>query len=136
MQDLQPELGSIGIEDIWLNPKSRDDISTILLGLQDLYADVGLRARLFALLENELRPSVNLDVRRPGVELRKFAVPGVVIAIAILRWMVMQGREPADAASDISVEPYGSTRLQLEYSAGGHQRVGIGASSVGDVGMR
>ena len=68
VQDPQPELGAIGIEDIWLNPKSRDDIPAILLGLQHLYADAGLRARLFALLEKELCPGVNLDVGRPGLE--------------------------------------------------------------------
>ena len=69
VQDPQPEPGSIGIEDIWLNPKSRDDIPTILLGLQHLYADAGLRARLFGLLEEELCPGVSLDVGRPGLEL-------------------------------------------------------------------
>ena len=35
----QMELGEIGIEDIWINLKSRDDIPALLLGLQHLYAD-------------------------------------------------------------------------------------------------
>ena len=44
-----------------------------------LYADAGLRARLFALLEKELCPGVNLDVGRPGLDLWKIVVMGVVM---------------------------------------------------------
>ena len=79
VQDPQLKLGSVGIEEIRLNPKSRDDIPAILLGLQHLYADADLRARLFALLEKELCPGVNLDVGRPGLELWKIVVMGVVM---------------------------------------------------------
>ena len=79
VQDPQLKLGSVGIEEIRLDPKSRDDIPAILLGLQHLYADADLRARLFALLEKELCPGVKLDVGRPGMELWKIMVMGVVM---------------------------------------------------------
>ena len=79
VQDPQLKLGTVGIEEIRLNPKSRDDIPAILLGLQHLYADVDLRARLFALLEQELCPGVSLDLGRPGLELWKIVVMGVVM---------------------------------------------------------
>ena len=69
----------MGIEEIRLNPKSRDDIPAILLGLQHLYADADLRSRLFALLEQELCPGVSLDLGRPGLELWKIVVMGVVM---------------------------------------------------------
>ena len=79
VQDPQLKLGSVGIEEIRLDPKSRDDIPAVLLGLQHLYADVDLRARLFALLEQELCPGVSLDLGRPGLELWKIVVMGVVM---------------------------------------------------------
>ena len=69
VQEPQLTLGSVGIEEIRLDPKSRDDIPAILLDLQHLYADVDLRARLFALLEEQLCPGVDLTVGRPGLEL-------------------------------------------------------------------
>ena len=36
--NLQPELGEIGIENIDLDFKSRDDIPALLIGLQHLYS--------------------------------------------------------------------------------------------------
>ena len=65
----QMELGEIGIEDIWINLKSRDDIPALLLGLQHLYADEETRTRLFALLEEHMLPGVDRTVGRPGMEL-------------------------------------------------------------------
>ena len=76
--DPQLKLGAVGIEDIKLDPKSRDDIPAILLGLQHIYADVDLRARLFALLEEKLCQGVDLTKGRPGLELWKIVVMGVV----------------------------------------------------------
>ena len=64
----QMELGEVCIEKIRLDPKSREDIPALLRGLQHLYADGDLRARLFALLEKELLPGVDLKVGRAGME--------------------------------------------------------------------
>ena len=75
----QMELGEIGIEDIWINLKSRDDIPALLLGLQYLYADEETRTRLFALLEEHMLPGVDRTVGRPGMELWRILVMAVVM---------------------------------------------------------
>ena len=54
----QLEIGGAFIEDLVIDPKSRDDIPALLLGLQHLHADRTLRSRLFALLESEVYPGV------------------------------------------------------------------------------
>ena len=38
VQKRQFQFGQVAIEDIWLDPKSRDDIPAVLKGLQHLYA--------------------------------------------------------------------------------------------------
>ena len=75
----QMELGEIRIEDIELNLKSRDDIPALLLGLQHLYADEETRTRLFALLEEHVLPGVDRTVGRPGMEMWRILVMGVVM---------------------------------------------------------
>ena len=47
----QFQLGQVPIEEIWINPKSRDDIPAVLKGLQHIWCDEELRERLFALLD-------------------------------------------------------------------------------------
>ncbi len=73
------ELGEIGIENIRINLKSRDDIPALLLGLQHLYSDEETRSRLFALLEEHMLPGVDRTVGRPGMELWRILVMGVVM---------------------------------------------------------
>ena len=75
----QMELGEIRIEDIRINLKSRDDIPALLLGLQHLYADEETRTRLFALLEEYMLPGVDRTVGRPGIEMWRILVMGVVM---------------------------------------------------------
>ena len=75
----QIELGEIRIEDIRINLKSRDDIPALLLGLQHLYADEETRTRLFALLEEHMLPGVDRTVGRPGMEMWRILVMGVVM---------------------------------------------------------
>ena len=73
------ELGDIDIAGITLNRKCRDDMPALLVGLQHIYCDRELRARLFSLLEEHLAPHVNHDLGRPGMELWKVLVMGVVM---------------------------------------------------------
>ena len=47
------ETGEVLIEDLELNTSARDDIPTLLMGLQELYGDGENRARLFAKLEKQ-----------------------------------------------------------------------------------
>ena len=54
-------LGSIRIKDIKLNPKSRDDIPALMLGLQAIHGSEETRERLFALLEDQVAPTVRSE---------------------------------------------------------------------------
>ena len=72
------EIGEVRIEDIKLNPKSRDDIPALLAGLQHLYGDRDLRARLFELLEKHIAPDRDRGTGRPGMEMWRILVMGVV----------------------------------------------------------
>ena len=74
----QFELGQVPIEKIWINPKSRDDIPAVLKGLQHIWSDEELRARLFALLDEHVLPETDRKVGRPGMELWRVLVLGVL----------------------------------------------------------
>ena len=70
------QFGQVAIGDIWLDPKSRDDIPAVLKGLQYLYTDK--RVELFGLLESHIRPGTDRKVGRPGMELWRILVLGVL----------------------------------------------------------
>ena len=74
----QMELGEVHIEKIELDLKSRDDIPALLLGLQHLYADEHFRSRLFALLDEHILPGIDRKVGRPGMEMWRILVMGVI----------------------------------------------------------
>ena len=74
----QMALGEIRIEDIELDWKSRDDIPALLLGLQFLYSDETFRVRLFTLMDEYMLPGIDRQVGRPGMEMWRILVMGVV----------------------------------------------------------
>ena len=74
----QLALGEARIEDIKLDHKSRDDIPAVLLGLQHLYSQEETREKLFSLLEEHILPDTNRNVGRPGMELWRILVMGVL----------------------------------------------------------
>ena len=78
LRNPQMELGEIRIEDIELDLKSRDDIPALLLGLQFLYSDETFRGRLFALMDEYMLPGIDRKVGRPGMEMWRIVVMGVV----------------------------------------------------------
>ena len=78
LRNPQMELGEIRIEDIELDLKSRDDIPALLLGLQFLYSDETFRGRLFALMDESMLPGIDRKVGRPGMEMWRIVVMGVV----------------------------------------------------------
>ena len=67
LRNRQLERGEIRIEDIKLNFKSRDDVPALLFGLQYLYSQKALRDRLFAIMNEYIRPGVSKKVGRPGM---------------------------------------------------------------------
>ncbi len=76
--DPQLEVGTLGIEDMELDHKSRDDIPALLIGLQHLYSSQDFRERLFALMEEHILPGIDRRVGRPGMEMCRILVMGVV----------------------------------------------------------
>ena len=78
VQNPQMQIGEVDISKIKFDPRSRDDIPKILKGLQHLYLNLPLRTQIFHLLETELAPKVNKRNGRPGMELWKILVCGVV----------------------------------------------------------
>ena len=78
VQRPQFQLGQVPIEKIWINPKSRDDIPAVLKGLQHIWCDEELRARLFGLLDEHILPEADRTVGRPGMDLWQILVLGVL----------------------------------------------------------
>ena len=74
----QRELGEVRIEDIKLDHKSRDDTPALLIGLQYLYSQEALRDRLFALMDEYILPVIDKKAERPGMEMWRILVMGVV----------------------------------------------------------
>ena len=76
--ELRRPPGSIPIEEIKLNAKSRDDTPALLIGLQAIYMDEAARAELFALLDEHILPDRRRDTGRPGMDLWSILVMGVL----------------------------------------------------------
>ncbi len=71
-------LGSIDIGAIELDAKSRDDIPALLIGLQAIYLDEATRRELFRLLEAHILPGRRRNTGRPGMDLWRILVMGVL----------------------------------------------------------
>ena len=93
VQSPQNYLGQTAIEDFHFDPHCRDDIPNTLRGLQYIYSTKTLQQKVFALLESELlaspaeagdeaaaeaSPGINPTTGRPGMDLWKILVFGVV----------------------------------------------------------
>ncbi len=72
------QLGELGIADIRLDPRSRDDIPQLLRGLQYLYTDKKLREKIFEVLAKLTPESVNPETGRPGMDGWKILVMGTL----------------------------------------------------------
>jgi hypothetical protein len=72
------QLGEIDVSQIKFDLHSRDDIPKVLRGLQHLYLNETLREQVFALLGNEIAPTVNKQNGRPGMTLWRILVFGVL----------------------------------------------------------
>lgn len=74
----QLNLGETSISDIKIDLKSRDDIPQVLLGLQYIYESPKLREKVFTVLEKILPENISKDDGRPGMELWRIFVLGVL----------------------------------------------------------
>ena len=52
----QMQIGEIDISKIRFNPKSRDDIPQVLMGLQYIYVNISVREEIFSLLTKSFSP--------------------------------------------------------------------------------
>lgn len=78
IQNIQMELGQIDISKIKISLKSRDDIPTILRGLQYIYSTKNVREKVFQLLESSIATNIDINTGRPGMELWKIFVMGTL----------------------------------------------------------
>lgn len=74
----QFKLGEIPVGKIKIDLKSRDDIPPLLLGLQYIYTDADLRGKVFDILEQKINPDIDNNNGRPGMDLWKILVFGVL----------------------------------------------------------
>jgi IS5 family transposase len=74
----QLQLGGTLIENIKIDLNSRDDIPPLLLGLQHIYTNVELRHKVFEILEQNINSDTDNSTGRPGMELWKILVFGVL----------------------------------------------------------
>jgi hypothetical protein len=72
------QFGESDIAEIKFDPKSRDDIPQILKGLQYIYVNIPVREEIFELLEKNISPETDKKNGRPGMELWKILVMGVL----------------------------------------------------------
>jgi hypothetical protein len=78
LKNPQMQFGEVDISEIKFNPKSRDDIPKILKGLQFIYTNESIRKEIFNILENKISPNINKNNGRPGMELWKIFVMGII----------------------------------------------------------
>ena len=74
----QKKLGQTDIAQIEIDLLCRDEIPKVLLGLQYIYCNPGLREKVFDVLEELIPESINPDNGRPGMDLWRILVLGCV----------------------------------------------------------
>jgi len=78
IENPQMKFGEVPIKNIKIDLKSRDDIPPLLLGLQHIYTNLELRGKVFSILEDIVPPATDSKNGRPGMELWKILVFGVL----------------------------------------------------------
>ncbi len=74
----QFKLGEIPIKNVKIDLNSRDDIPPLLLGLQYIYTTPELNEKVFSILEQKINPDTDNNNGRPGMDLWKILVCGVL----------------------------------------------------------
>ncbi len=82
--DITNRFGNVDISEIQINPKSRDEIDKTLRGLQYLFTNTEIRAEILKLLDEELLPKVSKNNGRPGMDLWKILVLGLIRQVSDL----------------------------------------------------
>ena len=74
----QIKFGETPISEINIDITTRDDIPPLLLGLQYIYSNTKIREQVFSVLEETISPDKSHDNGRPGMNLWKILVLGVL----------------------------------------------------------
>ena len=78
IENKQLQIGQQDIAKIRLDPKSRDDIPQLLRGLQHIYTTPEIRKKVFEILEQMIPQKIDTHNGRPGMQLWKILVLGVL----------------------------------------------------------
>ena len=78
VKNMQIKLGEVDVSQVKIDAKSRDDIPQILRGVQYLYINEEIRHKLFSALEKAIPKKINKNNGRPGMELWKIFVLGIL----------------------------------------------------------
>ncbi len=70
----QMTIGTVPIEEIELDLKSRDDVIAYLYGVQQIFKNPRTRKQLFDLMDSGYNPGVRKDRGRPGMDLWRIVV--------------------------------------------------------------
>ena len=76
--ELQMTFGQTPIDQIKFDMRARDEIPKLLLGLQHIYCNRGLRKKVFNILETMVAENIDSKNGRPGMDLWKILVMGTI----------------------------------------------------------
>ena len=74
----QVKFGEVDISEIKFDPRSRDEIPKLLMGLQYIYCNSDLRTKVFEILERIIPEDIDINNGRDGMDLWKIFVLGTV----------------------------------------------------------
>jgi transposase, IS5 family len=76
--DMQMKFGEVDIAKIKFDPRSRDEIPKLLMGLQEIYCNRNVRDQVFAVLRDLIPEGADPNNGRTGMELWKILVLGTL----------------------------------------------------------
>jgi hypothetical protein len=76
--DMQMKIGELAIENIEFDPRSRDEIPEVLMGLQSIYLNREVREQVFEVLMGLIPDDVDINNGRTGMYLWKILVLGTL----------------------------------------------------------
>jgi len=76
--DMQMKIGEVAIDNIEFDPRSRDEIPKLLMGLQSIYCNREIRKRVFEVLMDLVPDDVDPNNGRSGMDLWKILVLGTL----------------------------------------------------------
>ena len=74
----QLQLGEVDVADIQFNPRSRDDIHQLLMGLHHIYTTQEFKNKIFTILQDLTPNTINFELGAPGMSRWKIFVLGML----------------------------------------------------------